>query len=289
MTAPRVSIPDTEVYTLHSQLIGDDFELWCAQPQVGFAPSPPALPKVLYVLDANLFFGTVVEMTRLMHKLYGELPPLLVVGIAYPTEDSFLQGALRNRDFTPSADAGLTSMPMPLPQPDQLVKVEPAMGGAQTFLRFLQDEVKPFVTAHFDIAPEDSTVFGSSLGGLFTIYSLLTAPQTFDNYIAVSPSLWWDNEMMFDLELGDIKADGPTNVFIAVGAAEEALEIPILPQFKMITNVRRFANQLSQQRGDALNTLNVKLDVIEGESHTSVVPVALTRGLRHVLQTRDDN
>ena len=118
MTAPRVSIPDTEVYTLHSQLIGDDFELWCASPQAGFVPSPPGPPKVLYVLDANLFFGTAVEMSRLMHKLYGELPPLLVVGIAYPTEDSFLQGALRNRDFTPSADAGLASMPMPLPQPD---------------------------------------------------------------------------------------------------------------------------------------------------------------------------
>ncbi|MDY7019937.1 MAG: hypothetical protein SWJ54_01075 [Cyanobacteriota bacterium] len=46
-------------------------------------------------------------MTRIMHKLYGELPPILVVGIAYPTKDGFLQGSLRNRDFTPSEDAGL--------------------------------------------------------------------------------------------------------------------------------------------------------------------------------------
>ncbi|MEM1254418.1 MAG: alpha/beta hydrolase-fold protein [Cyanobacteria bacterium P01_H01_bin.21] len=284
MATPRVSIPDTEVYPLHSQLINDDFELWCARPQIGFVPSPPGPPYVLYVLDANLFFGTAVEMTRLMHKLYGELPPLLVVGIAYPTEDGFLQGALRNRDFTPSADAGLASMPMPLPQPDQPAKVEPVLGGANTFLRFLKEEVKPLVAAHFDIAPENSTIFGASLGGLFTIYSLFKEPTAFDNYIAVSPSLWWDNEMMFDLELGEVIADGATNIFLAVGAQEEALEIPILPQFKMITNVRRMANQLSQQRRESLD---VTLDVIEGETHTSVVPVALTRGLRYVLTTKD--
>ena len=283
MAAPRVSIPDTEIYPLHSQLIGDTFELWCARPQVGFVPSPSGPPHVLYVLDANLFFGTAVEMTRLMHKLYGELPPLLVVGIAYPTEDSFLQGALRNRDFTPSADAGLASMPMPLPPPDQPVKLKPALGGANAFLRFLAEEVKPFVASHFDIAPDNSTIFGASLGGLLTIYSLFKAPTVFDNYIAVSPSLWWDNEMMFDLELGDFKANGPTNIFLAVGAQEEALEIPILPQFKMITNIRRLANQLSQQRREVLD---VTLDVIEGETHTSVVPVALTRGLRYVLRTK---
>ncbi|NER79954.1 MAG: hypothetical protein F6K42_10295 [Leptolyngbya sp. SIO1D8] len=95
MTLSPVFIADTEVHPLYSEHVGDDFELWIAQPQAGFAPLSPSPPQVLYVLNANLFFGTAVEMTRLMHKLYGELPPLLVVGIAYPTADGFLQGALR--------------------------------------------------------------------------------------------------------------------------------------------------------------------------------------------------
>ncbi|MGB7486778.1 MAG: hypothetical protein WA901_11350, partial [Phormidesmis sp.] len=63
MTVPTVSIPDTEVHHLRSEFVGDDFELWIAKPQTGFVPSSEP-PTVLYVLDANLCFGTAVEMTR---------------------------------------------------------------------------------------------------------------------------------------------------------------------------------------------------------------------------------
>ena len=211
---------------------------------------------MLYVLDANLCFGTAVEMTRRMHKLYGELPPLLVVGIAYPTDNGFLQGALRNRDFTPSADAGFTAMAASLPKSVQSFQIEPPMGGADGFLRFLQAEVKPFVASRFDVAAENSTIFGSSLGGLFVTYALLSAPESFDNFIAVSPSLWWDDEMMFCLEAdqaeksrSNSQRDRQAKVFLAVGELEEMPEIPMLARFKTVTNVRRMADQLDGWEG----------------------------------------
>ena len=240
---------------------------------------------MLYVLDANLCFGTAVEMTRIMHKLYGELPPLLVVGIAYPTDNSFLQGALRNRDFTPSADAGFTAMAASLPESVKSFQIEPPMGGADGFLQFLQAEVKPFVSSHFEVAAENSTIFGSSLGGLFVTYALLSAPESFDNFIAVSPSLWWDDEMMFCLEAAQAEKSQSKaqenhrpNVFLAVGELEEMPEIPVLARFKTITNVRRMADQLS-----CWEHLSVQSAVIAGETHTSVIPAALTRGLRSCL------
>ncbi len=285
MTTTSVSLPDTEIHSLHSDIIGDDFEIWIARPQAGFAPLPPGPTAVLYVLDANLCFGTAVEMTRIMHKLYGELPPLLIVGIAYPTDNGFLQGALRTRDFTPSADASLAAMADSLPKPAQSFQVEPSMGGGDRFLQFLQSEVKPFVSSRFEVASQNSTIFGSSLGGLLVTYALLTAPKSFDNFIAVSPSLWWDNEMMFCLESAqaekarsNAQGDRQPKVFLAVGELEETPEIPMLARFKTVTNVHRMADQLG-----CWETLSVQSAVISGETHTSVIPAALTRGLRSCL------
>ncbi|MGC1309126.1 MAG: alpha/beta hydrolase-fold protein [Phormidesmis sp.] len=282
MTVSTVSIPDTEVHPLHSEFVGDDFELWIAKPQAGFVPASKP-PTVLYVLDANLCFGTAVEMTRIMHKLYGELPPMLVVGIAYPTADSFLQGVLRTRDFTPSSDNSLADRVAELPAVPQTVKVEPAMGGANNFLQFLQEEVKPFIASRFEISPENSTIFGSSLGGLFAAYTLFTAPDTFDNFIIVSPSLWWDKEWIFELEASQAMriCALASSVFLAVGELEETSEIPMLAEFKSVTNVRKLADLLTK-RNDY--SLKVMLDVLAGETHTSVIPVALTRGLRNCLR-----
>lgn len=45
-----------------------------------------------------------------------------------------------------------------------------------------------------------STLFGSSLGGLFTLYALLERPEAFNAYIAVSPAIWWDRAILLRLE-----------------------------------------------------------------------------------------
>src|SRR5215831_11055031 len=147
---PLVSIPDTEVHAFRSEVVADDFELWIARPQAGFFSQQKTPAGVLFILDANLFFGTAVEMTRIMHKLYAELPPLLVAGIAYPTNDWMLQGALRTRDFTPSADSRMPEMPANFQPPRMARTVKPAMGGAAAFLGFLEREVKPFLRRHYD-------------------------------------------------------------------------------------------------------------------------------------------
>lgn len=72
MTFQRMSrsvcIPNTEVHPIHSSIINDNFKLWIANSQAGFIPMPVDPPKLLFVLDANLCFGTVVETTRIMHK-----------------------------------------------------------------------------------------------------------------------------------------------------------------------------------------------------------------------------
>ena len=273
---PRtVSIPDTEVHALRSRHVDADFELWVARPQPGFAPARPGPTRVLYLLDANLFFGTATEMTRLMHKLYGELPALHVVGIAYPTHDMFTQGALRTRDFTPSADRRMAEMAASLPQSPAQVEVEPAMGGAGSFLRFLKEEVGPLVGDIVGAPDYESTLFGSSLGGLFATHVFLHEPTAFDRYIAVSPALWWNDDEALKAMPAIRKEHREAELHLAVGGLEESPRIPALAPFKMVTNARTLAERLEREMGGA-----VTFEVLEGETHTSVVPVALCRGLR---------
>lgn len=281
--AEPVHIPETAVFDLTSRHADADFQLWIAEPIPGLMPFPPGPRQVLYVLDANLFFGTAVEMTRLMSQLYGELPPLLVVGVAYDTEIPAVQAELRARDFTPTADAGFARMSRTLPgAPAPTLPEDRRLGRAPEFLSFLADEVRPFVEERYDVAEGGSVLFGSSLGGLFTLYAMIERPDAFDAFAAVSPALWWDDGLLLKRAAAmPPGGDGPSRkVFLAVGGEEERPDIPMLAQFRMVSNLEALHEELS---APAHSSLDVELWVAEGESHTSVVPVALTRALRHLV------
>ncbi|WP_440957903.1 alpha/beta hydrolase [Oceanicaulis sp. LC35] len=66
-------------------------------------------------------------------------------------------------------------------------------GGSEAFLAFLTEEVIPFVEARYP-ASDRRTLIGESLAGLFVTDTFLHAPASFTDYIAVSPSLWWDDQ-----------------------------------------------------------------------------------------------
>lgn len=278
-----VSIPHTHVHDVRSKRADEDFQIWVAEPVAGIMPFPPGPRKVLYVLDANLFFGTAVELTRLMSQLYGELPPLMVVGIGYDTDVPAIQAELRARDFTPTEDAGFGDMARSMPgAPEPTLPEGRRLGRAAPFLDFLTEEVVPFVGDRYEVAEEGATLFGSSLGGLFTLHALLERPEAFDAYVAVSPAIWWDDaEILKRVEApGSARDDLDAELFLAVGSNEERADIPALAPFKMVSNLEAFAQAL---RSRNYPSLDVTTFVAEGESHTTVVPVALTRALRKVV------
>jgi predicted alpha/beta superfamily hydrolase len=270
-----VALAGTELHRLRASGIDQEFELRVALPVPGLMRPLPDRYDTLYVLDGDLFFGTAVEMTRLMSMLFGELPPLLVVGIGYGGTDPKRQGQLRNRDFTPTTPREMPGMREP-PGWTPLLPETERFGHADRFLAFLRDEVRPFVTARYPVTGSAS-LFGSSMGGLFATWALLTEPGLFERYLIASPALWWDNEALFRLEEQRAAARLEGRVFFGVGAQEEAASIPMLAQFRMITNVRAMAERLSARGHPALE---VHHQVFDGESHTSVVPVVLTRALR---------
>lgn len=74
----------------------------------------------------------------------------------------------------------------------ELRRQYPTAGGSAIFRRWLVDEVKPFVAAHYRTSGEN-LLLGESLAGLFIVETFLKQPEAFDTYVAMDPSLWWDN------------------------------------------------------------------------------------------------
>lgn len=281
---PSVTIPRSQVFDVVSEVADADYQIWVAEPVQGAIPFPPGPRRVLYVLDANLLFGTAVEMTRLMSQLYGELPPLLVVGIGYETESPVIQAELRARDFTPTADSGFGDMARSMPgAPEPTLPEGRRLGRATEFLGFLLDEVVPFVEDRYAVADRGSILFGSSLGGLFTLHAMLERPGAFDAYVAVSPAIWWGDAFLMRREeaLASSRDDLEARLFLAVGGEEEREDIPALAPFRMVSNVEALAERLRQR---SYPSLDLSTFIADGESHTSVVPVALTRALRQLLR-----
>jgi len=291
MPEAAVTIPHSHVHVVESKPVGRTLQVWVAEPVAGFQPLPPGPRPVLTVLDADLFFGTAVETARLMSQLYGELPPLLVVGIAYGEEPG-VQGQLRTRDFTPSDDPGYDRMAASVPGFEPLLPEGRRMAGADRFLAFFRDEVRPLLASRYEVDPERSAVFGSSLGGLFAAYTLLTAPETFSRYLITSPALWWnEGEVLALAETNDqaemTEASGhpalsglDLHVYLAAGSREEDPAIPMLAPYRLVSNTRELGRRL------AVSGVDATVDVLEGETHTSAVPVSLARGLRALFGPR---
>jgi uncharacterized protein len=276
-------LADTEVHYLPSAHVGDEFKIFVGHCGNAARSRVP----VLYLTDANGFFGCAVDLIRSM-QLALHLPPLLVVGIGYRMGELAETLSVRTRDLTPSSDDGFAEL-----FPDQST-----MGGAANLLAFIRSELAPWVASRYSIDPSDATYFGHSLGGLFGTYVLLTEPSTFRRYAIGSPSLWWDHEVIFTHEAtyAETHADLPAKVFFGIGAAEtqegrvrEAINLPDDVRQKatawhidMVDDMRRMVERLNGRRYPGLNLAS---EVLPGEFHVTVGQLNLSRGLRYLFDS----
>jgi predicted alpha/beta superfamily hydrolase len=286
-------LADTEVHYLTSEMVNDEFKIFVGHCGTKGEHRVP----VLYLTDANGYFGGAVDIVRSM-QLGIHLPPLLIVGIGYRAGGIGDVMAPRTRDLTPTWDSTFARL-----YPDQQ-----AMGGAGALLQFIEQELKPWVADRYDVDHDNATYFGHSFGGLFGVYVLLTAPAAFRRYIIGSPSVWWDDGAMFEYEppsartarsasevgWGRTHADDPVVVYLGVGAHEthegrhrEVVNLPAGERAKsgvryidMVADTVKIAERLRQL--DWLNT-KVDLDVFPDEFHITVPLLTLSRGLRTVF------
>jgi uncharacterized protein len=136
---------------------------------------------VLYLLDGDAHFHSVTGLVQILGTGVNgtfAIPEMIVVAI--PNTD-------RMRDMTPThVEKGLDGRPNPGLK---------SSGGMPKFLDFIRTELIPHVDQRYRTTPYRIFV-GHSLGGITTINALYTIPEAFDAYVAIDPSLWWDNSTL---------------------------------------------------------------------------------------------
>ncbi len=234
---PQVRIPNTEERALYSEIMDYEYGVYVTLPQ-GYKDNPDKIYPALYIIDGNQYFGFTVEPYGSL--VWGNMvKDHIGISVAYrPGQINY-----RSRDFrTPER--------------------------AADFVKFFQNELIPFVEDHYRTSKKDRTLFGHSLGGHFTLYMLLNAPETFENYIASAPAVS-DEIMKFEEDYAATHDDFPVKLFLASGENDH-----------LTIGAKRFAEKFKSRaypslKFDELYTMN--------GNHGTIQPTAYIEGLRFVL------
>jgi len=153
-------------------------------------------------------------------------------------------------------------------------------GGANKFFHFIQEELMPFLEGNYRVNPDDKTLSGGSLGGLFALYVLFHQPNAFTRYLIASPSIWWDNNVTFEHEekYSAENTDLTATVFMSVGSLEEPDDES--SESGMRTNMLKLSRKLEDRN---YKNLKLKTHIFDDETHASVGPAAISRGLRVIF------
>lgn len=168
--------------SLDSKILQEKRKVWVYVPNNG-APAglyAKARYPVVYLLDGDAHFFSVVGMIRQLSSVNGNTicPEMIVVGI--PNTD-------RTRDLTPTH---VTFDPMM--NDSNAVRTS---GGGEKFTSFLEKELIPYIDQHYPTLPF-KTLIGHSFGGLTVINTLINHKDLFNAYIAIDPSMWWDQKAL---------------------------------------------------------------------------------------------
>ncbi|MBB3771029.1 hypothetical protein FHS55_001624 [Angulomicrobium tetraedrale] len=288
-TSP-VLLPDTEAFDLApaSHGAGGAARGWRIFRSIPRGPAPEDGFPVIYMLDANAGFASFHEaMARAARRPSATgVSEAVIVGIGYREGEDIR--TRRAFDFTagPSREAA--------PAHPERASLH---GGRDAFLGFIETTLKPAIAARVAVDPARQTLFGHSLAGWFTLDVMTRVPAAFAAYVAVSPSIWWDEARLMEglagME-GLARTKGPPpRLALMVGEWEEALApwqadrpeaaemAARRAQRAMVARARAFAAQAAVTLGPAAR---VRFDRMAGEDHASILPAAMTRALRFALE-----
>jgi len=256
---PPYSIFNTQIRFVHSQHVGRVFKIFINLPR-HYQDEPERKYPSLYLLDPGALFGMTTDMQRLFED-GKRIEPVLTVGIGYESIviDTLIK--YRSTDMLPAPNrAGLG-------------------GGAPQFLAFIKEELIPFIEAEYRVSPETRGICGASYGGMFGAYALVKAPELFNRYILVSPTVGFGEGVFFtyEEEMAQGRTDLPARIYFAAGADEG--------RDWMLDPLVRFEQQLRNRKYPALS---IELDIVAGENHATVGPIGIDRGLNRMFPIKEE-
>lgn len=255
---PPFGYPAYETKNVHANSNNKDYELYIQLPK-SYPDTKKNYPLII-VNDTSFAFPITNGAMSLMGGAVVE--EAIVVGISYSKGDDRMLS--RTRDYTPShapVDSNGQSSPSRL-----------ASGHAKEYVDFIEGQVIPLLQKNYRVDSKKKVFVGHSYGGLLGTYILFKKPHLFTDYIIGSPSLGYDNRIMFNIEkaFSTSHSSLPVNVAMFVGSLEG----------QMVPDLLAMEKQLRSRNYEGLK---LRVEVMQGESHHSVFPGLLSKGLMATL------
>lgn len=187
VNAANAPMPAHESFDMTSKVLKENRHLNVYTPP-GYATHPHTRYPVLYMPDGGLdedFPHVATNVDAAIRA--GQMRPMIVVGI---------ENTQRRRDMTGPTEVGSDR------------KIAPKVGGSHEFRAFIADELMPQVRRRYR-TDGHTAIVGESLAGLFVMETFFEQPKLFDTCIALSPSLWWNDEALVHSAAAHLQAWPP--------------------------------------------------------------------------------
>jgi hypothetical protein len=196
--------------------------------------------------------------------IYGEqiydqtIRDCFLVGFSYKGKD-LNYGKLRSLDYSPTQLEGAKGT-----------------GGAPKFLDVVEKEFIPFMEKNYRVDPGFRALGGSSLGGLFVLYTMFTKTSLFNSYISISPAALWDRAWLFQVEeeFHQKRKDLPVSLYMT-GAEKEFAENPAF------TESIKFFGEVLKKRN--YKDFRYQFRLLDDAYHSSSKPEGYVRGMQFIF------
>ena len=277
----------------HSDIRQRNYRLLVSIPN---KPAPNEGHPVVYLIDGNLHFGIAVDTMRIQ-ACWPDTRDAVIVGVGYPTDSVADALALRMDDLTTPLREPMASTPWfrKMPPPPN------GYGKMDDYLRMVDEEIKPRVAEIVNVDTSDQTLMGHSLGGLTTLHALFRRTASFQHFVAIAPSIWFNHREILDHEAGFVArvrgGEVSARALISVGELESTLRYPTvgadkLPASKadfqemveycrMVPNTQELGARLAAEQRPGFTVQTV---IHMGDDHNMVPPAGIARGIRFALR-----
>lgn len=243
---------------IHSTVLNENRNLWIYSPAItSKSATPDKRYPVLYLLDGDAHFYSTVGIIQQLSQANGNgvLPEMIVVAV---------ENTNRSRDFIPSGD----------------------LNNPNPFLTFLSSELIPYINKNFNTAPYKLLV-GHSLGGLTVVDMLVKFPELFNAYIAIDPSMWFQNEKFLNNTIAQLPKQNMKGRRLFIGTANTMPKGMTISQLKSDKSIEtqhiRSIFKLDDFLKSNTNGLLYANKYYETERHNTVPLLCEYDGLRFVF------
>ncbi|CAM3617123.1 alpha/beta hydrolase [Elizabethkingia occulta] len=245
---------NSEVF--HSNILKEDRNINIYLPEE-FNPTDATKYPVIYILDGGVEedFFHIAGIVRYNTQPWVErFPRSIVVGI---------ENTNRRRDFT-YAVPDLNFL-----EKEGFKKESfPQYGGSEKYISFLKNELQPYIEKKYK-ANNNRTIIGESLAGLMSTEILLKEPEMFNQYIIISPSMWWGGEKLLKEADSLLKSRLKTTKNVYIGAPNKEEDVRMYNEAEALYKILK-----------SNKNITVSFDYMPDELHSTAIHQGVYNGFK---------